>query len=139
MIRDFLMSGRLRDVKLGMPISNALNILGEPNAVGKGLRGWTIESYSGGCLQIAHSKGVVGLIGIYFDPDKVGSPILPTALECEIPFSSRTTLCEFRNYLDEHSIAYEPDTRLRDAVALKVGAGIVANFEDDQLRSLLIS
>ena len=138
-IKDFLTSGSLGEMRLGMSISDVFSFLGQSEGVGKGLRGWTIESYSAGFLQIAHSKGVVGLIGIYFDPDKSSSSILPKAVNCEIQFSAQTTTAEFRKYLEDNVISYEFDTRLRDTTALKIGVGVIASFEDDHLRSLLIS
>jgi hypothetical protein len=133
------MTGRLGEVKLGMPVSDVFSVLGKSEGVGKGLRGWTIESYSGGCLQIAHKRRVVGLIGVYFDPGSTAPPVLPGTAGCGMPFSGQTTTGQFRAYLEDNRIPCEPDTRLRDAVALRVGVGVIASFEDDRLRSLLTS
>ena|SRR6185369_1882474 len=138
-MNKFLLTGQLGDLRVGMDISEAVSILGEPEGSGKGLRGWRIESYAGGCLQVCHTKGVIGLIGIYFRPEKRGSPLLPPATKCEVPFSGQTTPEEFKAYLDANSIPWEMDLRLRDATSLNVGGIVFASFEDDHLHSLLVS
>ncbi len=138
--QDFLVSGNLGEVRIGQPIADALAFLGEPEDTGRGLRPWKIESYSDYCLQISHARGIVGLIGIYFRRAKTGPPVLPAAIKCEVPFFGRTIPVELEGYLNGNAIKYEPDTRLPDAVAFKIGAGVIATFDEDgQLDSLLFS
>ncbi len=138
--QNFLISGCLGEVRIGQPIAEAFAILGESEADGRGLRPWKLEGYSGLCLQIAHAHGIVGLIGIYLHHAKHGPPVLPAALKCTVPFSARTTPEELEIYLNCNAIRYEPDTRLPDVVAFKIGAGVIATFDDGrQLDSLLFS
>ena len=138
-MKEFLLTGNLGDIGVGMPIADALSLLGRPERTGKGLRGWTIESYAGGCFQLGHYEGVLGLIGIYFASERIEPPELPRATKCVVPFSASTSVEQFKAYLDANQIPWMPDLRLEDATALKVCTSVYASFDDDRLCSVLVS
>src|SRR5436305_1210524 len=98
-MRSFLVTGCLGELKIGMPISDAIYYLGEPEAIREGLSGWRIEADCGRTLQISHHCGSVKLLGIYFSMESKEAPRLPAILDCRIPFSGRTTQAELKAYL----------------------------------------
>lgn len=138
-MNEFLLTGHFGDLRIGMTVADVHALLGTSDNIGKGARGWVIEAYAEGSFQIAHSNGIVGLIAIYFSPDKKESPVLPPALKCKVPFSGLTTVEEFKAHLDKNRIPWEVDSRLREATAFKVGVGVLAHFDDGYLHSLIIS
>jgi hypothetical protein len=138
-MKEFLLTGGFGQLKVGMKMTDAVSFLGKPERSGQGLRGWTIESYCGGAFQLSHYGGVVGLIGVYFDPKTSRSPLLPASISSEVPFTGSTTTEEFKAYLDANGIPWKMDTRLREATALKVGKRTFASFDENCLCSLLVS
>jgi hypothetical protein len=135
---EFLLTGRIGGLRVGMPSSATLTLLGPPENLGKGIGEARIETYCGRSFQISHHSGVIVLIAIYFS-HRLGEALkLPSSLRCELPFSGLTTVREFEVYLENHHIPWSrneisPDS---DQLNLAVGENVVAVFRGGCLSSL---
>jgi len=126
----FLRTGTFGEVSVGMEMARAVPLLGEPSAVGHPRKGWKGLRY--GDLQIwAFKDEPVYSIGIYFQGDPDLKPSLPDQLECDVPFTGRTTRAEFESYLNEHLIAWTPDLRVDGENRLRMGSCVGATFDAD--------
>ena len=135
---EFLLTGRLGGLKVGMPSSVSLNLLGPPENLGRGIGQTRVETYCGRSLQISHHSDVIVLIAMYFSRRPGEAIKLPSSLRCELPFSGLTTLREFEVYLEVHHIPWgrnevSPDS---NELNLVVGENVVAVFRDGYLNTL---
>jgi hypothetical protein len=140
MILEFLKDGRLGPLRVGSLFTDVVGLPGEPADIGTGPAKWQMAAYCDRHLQVSYQENVVGLIGIYFHREDEFSPVLPAALNCEVPFTGRTTRPELIAYLEVHGITWKPEERLPDSDSILIPGGVSTNFgEDGFLRSLLAS
>jgi hypothetical protein len=135
---DFLLTGRIAQLEIGMRISEVYRILGPPEDNGSGIAGIQIASYNGRSLQISHVSNVVILIAIYFRASIGKNWAWLTALQFQVPFSDRTTLSEFKTYLKAHHIPWKTSYVFPDSgdLNLKMGRNTMALFQNGYLVSL---
>jgi hypothetical protein len=65
-VREFLESGSIAGVAVGMPEADGRRVLGEAEETGRGMQGVTIDAYAGRALQVSYANGRVVLLGLYF-------------------------------------------------------------------------
>jgi hypothetical protein len=65
-VREFLKSGSVAGIAVGVPEADARRVLGEAEDTGHGIQGVTIDAYDGRALQVSYAKGRVVHLGIYF-------------------------------------------------------------------------
>lgn len=135
-IARFLTRGDLGPLKIGMPDAESASILGVPNKIGKGIAGSRLQAFGRRSLQITHKDERLILIAVYFESAETVD--WPRKLGVEMPFSKTTTMEQFREYLDEHGIPWQPGILPNSdgQMSLRVGENVTACFEDGLLRSL---
>ena len=111
---QFLLTGRLGPVHVGLSQDEVRATLGPPYDTGFGKRS-NLWSYGGHFLQMFfESKRLIGF-GLYF----WHPPRMPPALTMDIPFSEAWTLQPVARYLSERGMPYayagEPAGRIRVA------------------------
>ncbi len=137
-LREFLESGTLGPVTMGLSPVDVEHRLGKPWDVG-GTRKQRIWKY--GAIQLGFYRDkptrteAVSFIGLYFDHD---SPALPEAIRLEGWFPSRyTTIEDFIHYLEEQGICYSEHQQLtfetQVVLVTKSGAHVTFDRSEDEV------
>jgi len=130
-LREFLETGRLGDIRLGMTRAEAQALLGPPEDIS--LTKDAVWKY--GSLQLYFHENRLWLIALYFPWDELR---LPNAFEAVGYLPSRaTTLQEFRKFLAESGSETNLDRTVDEAVILQVGPGIEVIFHREPEQILL--
>lgn len=127
---EFLKSGSFGGVAVGSTIRDVEDILGAPDDVGRGSKGWQGLRYDD--LQIWwRFTEPVHSIGIYFRRAPNERPLLPHRLHTEVPFSCATRRSDLESYLNQHDIPWTIDERLANVTNLRIGSCVTASFDPE--------
>ncbi len=137
MINEFLVSGKLNNLSLGLSKSEARNLLGEAEAYSdpnKRVQVWKFND-----LQVGFDREVVCLISMYIND---GTAILPNNIWPDrlIEIKARE-IKAFKQYLLSSKIDYEVDNDLTfdDQVCLRISkSGVGVYFIDNELHSIQV-
>lgn len=126
---EFLRTGRLGSVTLGMDRAQVRTLLGAPTDTaeqGSLMRGVDLWVYDS--AQLAFWHGRLNFIGIYFETSIFATPRL---LSEPIPFSNATTFDDFDSYLTSRQISHTIDSKLTfdTQLALSIGRNVWAFFQ----------
>jgi|SRR5262245_17518551 len=134
MLQEFMASGILGPIHLGLSKGSVQYILGDPQATSdrrKGLELWKYDD-----LQLAIYQDAVYFIGVYVSGDSIKLP--PPLVFDEHILAQIMRLEDMKKFLLANKIAFDVDDKLTfdDQTCLRIAESRVGIYFDEKLRSL---
>jgi hypothetical protein len=137
MLQEFIASGILGPIHLGLFKGSVQSILGDPQATSDRRKGRELWKYDD--LQLGLYHDVVYFIGVYVSGDSIK---LPPPLVFDEHILARTMRLEdMKKFLLANKIAFDVDDKLTfdDQTCLRIVGSRVGIYFDEKLRSIQVT